>query len=173
MGVAEHAKAAIVFAKICAGVEGFICKDTHPSNFLTWATFGSYAKRIPNARTSMDWVSSDPDMVDRYMEDKWCGFNFTVNGFRTLYELADRCHDREGLAAIPTKLPVLILSGEEDPVGAYGEAARKLYDTYLNLDMTKVQLKLYKGARHELINETDRQTVYQDLLNWILAVSKN
>ena len=118
----------------------------------------------------MDWICSDPEVVDRYMEDKLCGFLFTTNGFRTLFELVARCQDMEGLRQIPKKLPILIVAGSDDPVGDYGAAPKKVYDTFLNLDMTKVQLKLYKNARHELLNEKIKRHVYQDLLNWIEAV---
>ena len=90
-----------------------------------------------------------------------------------MFELLYRCGDMANLRKIPKKLPVLIAAGTEDPVGNYGEASKRLYDTYLNLDMTKVQLKMYKGARHELLNETIRENVYKDLLNWILTVSNS
>jgi len=173
LGTGEHSSSKVAFGKFCAGAVSLVERQDRQSKLLTAGTFGNYLKRIPQSRTLADWISSDTDVVDKYMEDKQCGFMFTVNGFKTLYELAGRCHDQEGLESIPKKLPILIASGEEDPVGDYGEAPRKVYDTFLNLDMTKVQLKLYKNARHELLNERIRQDVYKDLLNWILAISSN
>ena len=71
---------------------------------------------------------------------------------------------------IPKKLPILIAAGKEDPVGNYGKDPSDLYDHYLNLDLTKVQLKLYPEVRHELLNEPIKEQVYKDLLNWIKAV---
>ncbi|MBR1692081.1 MAG: lysophospholipase [Lachnospiraceae bacterium] len=170
LGTGENPAYMVRIAKLCVRLTSLFHKQTHPSEFLNAATFGSYLKRIQEPRTAMDWVCSDPDVVDKYMEDKLCGFTFTINGFQTLYELAGRCQDSEGLRQIPKKLPILLAAGADDPVGEYGLAPKKVYDTFLNLDMTKVQLKLYKNARHELLNETIRPKVYKDLLNWILAV---
>ena len=71
---------------------------------------------------------------------------------------------------IPKKLPILIASGTEDPVGEWGNGPQQLYDTYLNLDLTKTQLKMYNGARHEILNEINREEVYRDLYNWIANI---
>lgn len=171
LSTGDYSKMTLSMAKFVAGLISLFHKQTHPSGFLNTIVFGNNLKRIPQKRTTIDWFTSDADVIDRYLEDKQCGFTFTINGFRTLFELAGRCGDKNSLDKIPKKLPVLIAAGTEDPVGNYGEAPQRVYDTYLNLDMTKVQLKLYKGARHELLNETMREEVYQDLLNWIVMVS--
>lgn len=170
MGTGENSPAMVRAAKICTALTSIFHKKKRPSAIMNVLTFGAYLKKIPNPRTPMDWICSDPEVVDRYMEDKLCGFLFTTNGFRTLFELVARCQDMEGLRQIPKKLPILIVAGSDDPVGDYGAAPKKVYDTFLNLDMTKVQLKLYKNARHELLNEKIKRHVYQDLLNWIEAV---
>lgn len=173
LSTADYGAMTLTAARFLAGCASLFHKQTYPSGFLNAVVFGNYLKRIPEKRTTIDWFTSDADIIDKYFEDKLCGFTFTINGFKTLFELAKRCGDKECLNKIPKKLPVLIAAGTEDPVGNYGEAPQKVYDTYLNLDMTKVQLKMYKGARHELLNETIRENVYKDLLNWILAVSNN
>lgn len=169
----ETSNLLLALGKFLAGIEGIIHKQTYSSGFLNALVFGGYLKRIPEKRTTIDWFTSDTDIIDKYLEDKQCGFTFTINGFKTIFELSKRCNDKAALSKIPKKLPVLIAAGTEDPVGSYGIAPQKVYDTYLNLDMTKVQLKMYKGARHELLNETNREIICKDLLNWILAVSNN
>lgn len=173
LSTGDNSNAMLSLGKFLAGMEGLIHKQTHKSGFLNAIVFGSYLKRIPEKRTTIDWFTNDTDVIDKYLEDKQCGFTFTINGFKTVFELSKRCNDKKALNKIPKKLPVLIAAGTEDPVGNYGVAPQKVYDTYLNLDMTKVQLKMYKGARHELINETNRESICKDLLNWILAVSNN
>ena len=173
LSTGDNSNAMLSLGKFLAGMEGLIHKQTHKSGFLNAIVFGSYLKRIPEKRTTIDWFTNDTDVIDKYLEDKQCGFTFTINGFKTVFELFKRCNDKKALNKIPKKLPVLIAAGTEDPVGNYGVAPQKVYDTYLNLDMTKVQLKMYKGARHELINETNRESICKDLLNWILAVSNN
>ena len=173
LSTADNSNGILRFGMFVAGMDGIVHKQTHASGLLNALVFGGYLKRIPEKRTTIDWFTTDTDIIDKYLEDKQCGFTFTINGFKTLFELARRCNDKEALNKIPKKLPVLVAAGTEDPVGNYGVAPQKVYDTYLNLDMTKVQLKMYKGARHELLNETNRDEIYKDLLNWILAVSKN
>ena len=173
LSTGDNSNAMLSLGKFLAGMEGLIHKQTHKSGFLNAIVFGSYLKRIPEKRTTIDWFTNDTDVIDKYLEDKQCGFTFTINGFKTVFELFKRCNDKKALNKIPKKLPVLIAAGTEDPVGNYGVAPQKVYDTYLNLDMTKVQLKMYKGARHELVNETNRESICKDLLNWILAVSNN
>lgn len=173
LGTGNYSDGRLFLAKMLAKLSSVFYKQTHPSDFLNVVTFGSYMRKIKEKRTVLDWVCSDSDVVDKYFEDKECGFTFTINGFKTLYELTMRCNNKENLTQIPKKLPILIAAGTDDPVGNYGEAPQSLYDTYLNLDMTKVQLKLYKGARHELLNETIKEEVYKDLLNWILAIRGN
>lgn len=173
LSTADYGKGTMNAAKFLAHLTSLFHKQTHASGFLNAVVFGNNLKKIPDKRTTIDWMTSDPVIIDKYLEDKYCGFTFTINGFKTLFELLYRCGDMTNLRKIPKKLPVLIAAGTEDPVGNYGEAPKRLYDTYLNLDMTKVQLKMYKGARHELLNETIRENVYKDLLNWILTVSNS
>ena len=68
---------------------------------------------------------------------------------------------------IPKGLPVLFLSGADDPVGEFGKGVRKIYEKYRAAGIQDVTLRLYTGDRHELLNETDREQVYEDLLNWL------
>ena len=170
LGTGNQSKALVAQARFLTRALTVFQGEKHKSMLVNALAFGPYEKRIPEKRTTMDWVSSDPDVVDKYMEDSFCGFTFTLNGFATLFELIRRTQDMKSLEAIPKKLPILIASGDEDPVGDYGEGPKKLYDTYLNLDLTKVQLKLYNGCRHELLNEGIKEEVYKDLLNWILSI---
>ena len=96
-----------------------------------------------------------------------CGFVFTVNGFATLFELISRLHNPENLERIPKNLPVLMVSGDADPVGDYGRGVRKAYESLCGAGLENVQLKLYEGARHELLNETNRSEVMNDILSWL------
>ena len=100
--------------------------------------------------------------------DPLCGFTFTINGFETLFTLIDRLYEEKRLAGMPRRLPVRFLSGEMDPVGDYGRAVRRVYDSFLRMGMTDVSMKLYENDRHELVNEADRDRVWQDLYEWIM-----
>lgn len=99
-----------------------------------------------------------------------CGFTFTVNGFQTLLELVNRLHKKENLEKMPKELPVLFTAGADDPVGEYGEGVKRAYQSFKDAGMKNVQLKLYDSDRHELLNETDKDTVYEDIYQWIRSV---
>ena len=68
---------------------------------------------------------------------------------------------------IPESLPVLFVSGKDDPVGDFGKGVYKVYKKFKKNNMTDVSLKLYEKDRHEILNETDRKIVFQDLLKWM------
>lgn len=142
----------------------------HPSNLLNALFFGTFNKRIPDEKTQMDWLTKEERIVDAYLEDPLCGFTFTVNGFQTLLELLNRLHKRENLEKMPRELPVLFVAGEEDPVGNYGKGVKKAYQSFLDIGMKNVKMKLYENDRHELLNEMDREQVYGELYSWMQSV---
>lgn len=129
--------------------------------------FGTYNKRCIPHRTSSDWLSRDEENVNRYIADPFCNFVFTVNGFQTLFELIARIQKKENLEKIPKNLPVYMLSGAEDPVGEYGEGVTRAYHSLQEAGLEKIQMKLYEKDRHEILNETDRNCVQQDIYDWL------
>ena len=104
----------------------------------------------------------------RYIEDPLCGFTFTINGFQTLFHLIWNLHDEKKLQEMPKHLPVLFLSGEDDPVGNYGQGVKQVYQSFLRAGLENVQIKLYPEDRHEILNEVDRENVYDYVYRWIL-----
>ncbi len=171
-GTGTPKKVELIFGKILATVIGKVKGTTYVSRLLDNISTKSYMSGIEGAKSGHDWLSTDEDKIEMYAKDPLCcGFTFTVNGYHTLYELAYRMQKRQNMLKIPKKLPILIVSGTEDPVGDKGLAPKKLYDDYLNLDLTKAVLKLYSGARHEVLNEKNRDTVYVDLYSWIERVT--
>jgi alpha-beta hydrolase superfamily lysophospholipase len=118
------------------------------------------------ARTPFDWLSRDAAEVQKYIDDPWCGFTFS-NGM-TL-EMARGIQDMlvpENQAQVPTDLPVLLVSGELDPVGA-NDGVRALGERYQALGLKDVQVILYPQGRHEMLNEINRDQVHQDLVRWL------
>lgn len=169
MGTGMQPGLMLMAAKAFASVNKTILGSRHVSRFLDRLAFGSYNKRFAPARTDKDWLSRDTAVVDRYIEDPKCGFIFTVNGFQTLFELIHRCQKPENLQKIPEGLPVLIVSGEEDPVGAYGEGVRKTAQAMEKSGMKHLTVRLYPAYRHELLNELERITVMEEIYDWINA----
>lgn len=171
-GTTTPAKAELLFGMGLAKIIGAVKGWKYISKIMFDISTGSYIKEIPDVQTEHDWLSTDREIIRRYYEDPLCVQNrFTLNGYYTLCDLAYRMQNKKTLQNIPKKLPILIVSGAEDPVGKKGLAPKQLYDDYLNLDLTKVTLKLYNGARHEVLNEIDRGKVYVDLYSWIERIA--
>ncbi len=167
MGTGMQPGAVLCMGKALAGLQKIFLGDEHVSRLLNGIAFGSYNKKIPDARTESDWLSRNPENVDRYREDPLCGFCFTVNGFRTLFELISRIQKAENLEKIPKDLPLFLVSGEEDPVGDYGKGVKRTMESLEKAGLRKLQCRLYPQDRHEILNETDRQQVMEDIYGWI------
>lgn len=167
MGTGMPDKKLMTLSKAVAGMQKAFFGPRHVSELINKLVFGKANAEIPDARTDYDWLTKDTLRVDRYIADPLCGFTFTVNGFATLFELIMRLHQPENLERIPKKMPVLFVSGTADPVGDYGRGVQKAYDSLSSVGMENLQLKMYEGDRHELLNETDRSIVAQDIYRWI------
>lgn len=114
-------------------------------------------------------MNSRQNIVDKYNTDKYCTYSFTVNGYRTLLDVLSFIQNSNIIAKIPKNLPVFLIAGEEDPVGNYGKAVKNVYEIYKKAGIKDISIKLYKNDRHELINETDKEDVYDDIRHWLIC----
>ena len=130
---------------------------------IDFISFGSYLKKIDNPRTRSDWLTKESDIIDKYRATPWCNFRFTPNAYYHMFDGMLKAHDKKRMKNLPENMPILITSGAEDPVGNWGEGVRKTYMEYLENSPCKVDLRLYVDDRHEILNETDKEDVYQDL----------
>ena len=144
-----------------------VCAYLDEQGVTDKGTFGSYNKRIKPVRTEFDWLSVNEVNVDRYIKDPYCGFPFTVNGFKVLFDLIAYIQDPENYKRIPKDVPLFLVSGKQDPVGSYGEAVKEVAKTYREAGVHKIHVKLYAGDRHELLNEKDHDKVDGDILSFI------
>lgn len=167
MGTGMQPIGTLRMAKAAAGIQKLFCGSGHVSRFIDKLAFGAYNKKIPDPQTGFDWLSRDHARVERYIADPLCGFTFTVNGFLTLFELVFRLYSKENLSRIPKGLPVFMVSGDADPVGDYGRGVKKAYDSLVAAGLENIKLKMYEGGRHELLNETNRDEIMQDIYDWI------
>lgn len=167
MGTGMQPPAVLKSAKCMVAIERLLHGSRHTDRLIDKLAFGGYNKKMEGCRTDWDWLSRDEQRVDQYMADPMCGFTFTVNGFGALFELISRLYSRESLRRIPKELPVFMLSGDADPVGDYGKGVVRAYDSLKNAGLERISLKLYEGGRHELLNETNRAEVMQDVCDWL------
>ena len=167
-GTGSQPQILVKFCKILAALQGMFLGDKHVAKLIDSLAFGSYNNRIPDVKTSSDWLCTDDQIVESYVKDELCGFTFTVNGFRTLFELLNRLNKMENVSRMPKDLPVYFIAGEMDPVGNYGKGVRKAYEDFKKAGMERISLKLYPEGRHELLNEKNKKQVYEELYLWIM-----
>ena len=129
--------------------------------------FGMSNARIPDRRTEFDWLTRDDRVVAEYCGDKRCNFIFTASAFRDLFMLLMYCSSRSWFGKVRKGLPMLIMSGTDDPIGSYGKGVMQFYRRLDAHGFEDVRLKLWDGCRHELLNELNRLEVYDDITKWL------
>ncbi|WP_342654736.1 lysophospholipase [Pseudomonas sp. F3-2] len=153
-------------ARLVARFERWRQGATGRSALIEFLSFGSFNKRFKPVRTPFDWLSRDPQEVDRYISDPLCGFRCTNQFWLDMLGGLQQISKRSNLAQIDKSLPILIMGGECDPVSD-GKRLKDLADALTGTDHHAVALKVYPQARHEILNETNRQAVTHDLLAWL------
>lgn len=150
-------------AKLIRGVKG----ERHISKLITAMAFGSYNKQIPNAKTNNDWLSRDEEVVKKYISDPACRFTFTVSGYIDLFNLLTFIQG-DWYKEVPKDLPMLLVAGDADPVGAYGKGPAEVAEGLKEAGCEDVSLILYEGMRHEILNEFGKEAVMEDIKMFIL-----
>lgn len=156
-------KSGLAILKTMQLFKGSHCRTMAASNLVN----GNYNGRIKNPRTDFDWLSHNEENIDKYIADEMCGFLFTLNGFITMVTSVDRMNNKKLLSKMPKELPVIFLSGSEDPVGNYGEGVKRSYGQFIKAGMINTKMKLYPELRHEILNENCREDIYKDVLSFI------
>lgn len=136
------------------------------SEFIYGLAFGKFNSHIDSPRTQSDWLTRDCEKIKEYVSDLRCITMFTLNGFDNLAKLMNYVNSDKWYEKVSKTLPILMMSGEEDPVGGWGEGVRSVYGKLLE-NGCNAALKMYDGCRHELVNELNRHEVYSDVLTAI------
>jgi len=152
-----------------AAVEARIRGPRHVSPLLDKLTFGQYNAAFKPNRTEFDWLSRDPAEVDLYVADELCGNTFTSGFFGDLIRGLRSVNDKRQVARVRRDLPILLIAGDQDPVGAKGKGPRAVREQYTGAGVVDVTCTLYPGARHEVLNETNRDEVTADVIRWLDA----
>lgn len=139
------------------------------SQFLNDLSFRGYNNHYKPARTVFDWLTRDSAVVDAYLEDPDCGFVSSAGLTRDMLTGIKYISSLKNLDRMNKDLPVYFLSGDDDPVGEYGKGVLRAYNGFLKAGLSDVTLKLYHGARHEILNELNKDEVYADILTWLQA----
>ena len=167
MGTAFQSRGSLFMQKTLARLTGAIRGDMYRSDFCYNLVIGSFNKHFEPSRTHDDWLTRDESIIDSYDDDELCQFHFTVNGYYHMFRGLEKAQSSQNIARIPKSLPMLLVSGEEDPVGDFGKGVKKVADIYRQNGIRDVTCILYPEDRHEILNELDRDKVEADILHWI------
>lgn len=165
--VAEQPKLVLSFGRLLCKTIGMVKGDHYRSKLVDYMVTGTFNKKFKPALTRADWVTSDAEKLDQYVNDPLCSFVFTVNAYYHMLGGLMQISKKESAFMIPKSLPILLAAGSDDPCGNCGKGVRQIFERYKKAGIEDVTLRLYSGDRHELLNETDRDQVYADLYEWI------
>lgn len=169
MGTGTQPENVLKLGKTLCSLIGSVRGKRYRSKMVDFMAFASNNKGIPNPRTTHDWLTKDTEVVDRYLKNPLNTFRFTVQAYYDMFSGIEYCQKKENIERIPKTLPILVVSGAEDPVGGNSTGVRQAYEA-LKAAGLPAELKLYPGDRHEILNELDYQTVQEDLLHWLTGV---
>ena len=139
--------------------------DKHRSKWVNKIAFGSYNKRITDNDSPFAWLTRDNDIIKKYSEDEKCTIIFTLNGFENLMKVLWYVSNNKWFETYNKALPTFLIAGDADPVGQYGKGVEDVYNKLCD-NSCNAKLKIYPEARHELLNELNKQEVYDDLLEF-------
>ncbi len=157
----------VPFGRMLAGINRAFYGARHRSRFIKNLAFSGYNSKFPKEEGENAWLTRELAQVSDRPNDPRTNFTFTVTAYRELFSMLGESNSREWYKKYPKALPTLIMSGDMDPVGAYGKGPMTVYKKLLISGASSVSLKLYEGARHELFNESNREEVFCDIVSWI------
>ena len=148
--------------------------DKHISPLMNKLAFGSYNKRFGGGSEAdpKPWLTCDESIRQVYYGDKFCTFDFTVTAMGDLIRIMKKVNGKAWYASVSKDLPILIVSGTDDPVGSYGKGVREVEDGLVRAGC-KAKCILYEGARHEILNDNSKERATADILAFIEECRQN
>ena len=152
---------------IVAKLTSIINGKTERSDFLNKLSFGKFNDTFQPSRTEFDWLSRDEAEVDKYVADPYCGGTFTAGFWIDLLKGVTQINSSSTYEQTPKGLPIILLAGDKDPVGDMSKGVLQVKEAYEKVKIEDLTCTIYPDARHELLNETNRQEVMNDILAWL------
>ncbi len=155
--------AGLMIARIQCSLRG----EHYRSHLLDTMSFGAFNRKFEPAQTAFDWLSRDHSECVKYSLDPYCGFVCSASFFRELFRLLKYVHKKNLYESVDKSIPVLIFSGSMDPVGNFSKGPKTMNDFLKKKGFTKVTLHIYLEGRHEMLNEINKEEVYEDVLRFV------
>ena len=169
MGTGQMAPALIAGGRLVAAVESLRVGEENGSPLVQALSFQTYNKIFAPNRTGFDWLSVNEENVDSYISHHLCGGNPSSGMFREMLRGMNYIAKPEHLKRMDPDTPILFISGGMDPVGDLGKGVRRACESFRAAGVRDVSLQLYPELRHEILNETERLCVYEDVFRWLAA----
>lgn len=159
----------LAFAGMFCTLKKMLGKGLENDKWMVGQTFDKYELSFPENERPFAWLSRDKEQVSAFTGDPMSGYTMCVNFYASFLFGVHATYKPKCLKSIPKNLPILLLSGDQDPVGDFGEGVKKLCETYKAVGLD-AHYKLYGGARHKILSETNRDEVMNDMLQFINKV---
>jgi alpha-beta hydrolase superfamily lysophospholipase len=171
MGTGTEADAAIKMGKLVVNMLISMKGRDHRSKFVANLMYGAPYKKydVTGANPENSWLSKNVESIKAYYKDPYCTFVFPLQAYRGLVESTGYDNKMENIQKMRKSLPIFFVSGACDPVGNMGKGVQEAHDKFIEAGMEDVEIKLYPNDRHEILNELDRETVYNDIYQWMLS----
>lgn len=157
----------VTAGKLLAKIEMAIRGKKAKSHLMNHLVFDAYNKHFTPQTTGFEWLTRDKEELAKYLANPYCGRVFPASFYYEFLSTLEYIEDPKNFHKIPLDLPILVVSGDQDPVGDFGSGVRKLQARYATCGVKDLEMKLYDGARHELLNETNRDQVTYDIIEWV------
>ncbi len=154
---------------ICNVIKMF-CGERHISPLVEKMAFGAYNKHFEGI-SKYDWLTKDRSRIEKYADDEYCTFHFTVSALYDLIKLNCLANQKKGYA-VDKRLSVLLVSGDMDPVGNYGKGVKKVFEGYLKAGVLNTEIKLYENCRHEIHNDTCSEEMFRKIAEFAVNNTK-
>ena len=157
----------IAIAKMLANKEAKKVGEENTSPVIKSLTFETYNKLFKPNRTECDWLCSNEEELDKYLNDPLRGKGYSAGLFRELLSGMQYTSNLKNIKKMNKKVPILLLSGDKDPVGDFGKGVIKTFDILKKSGIEHVDIKLYKNLRHDILHEKCRKEIYDDIEAWL------
>ncbi len=167
VGTSQASKLEIGLGKFMAERERKKYGDDVTTDTINDLTFGTYNRKFSPTKTEMDWLCSNEDALNEFLADERRGKAFTVGLFRELLNVMSYTRDPKNIEKMNKSMPILIMSGEKDPVGSFTKNIKKLEEVYKKSGMKDITVNIYPGLRHDILNEVGKEKVFDDINEWM------